>query len=289
MIGCGRVYVRGMPRTDRAHRVIAASPARVFDALVDRAALEQWLPPDGMTARFERFDPRPGGSYRLVLTYATPPDGGGKASDDSDVVEARYVDIVPGERVVQAIDFDSDDPSFAGTMTMAWSVRPADGGTLVEFVAEDVPNGISAEDHADGMHSSLGHLARYVRDGIVVDELADDLTVDITTTGRRSGLPRRIEIWMLAVVGRFFITGTTGQRDWMANLLADPQLVVHLKRHTHLDLPATATLVDDPELRRAVLEHPTADWYRGQQPLDVLVDQAPMVEIEFTDTAEATS
>jgi deazaflavin-dependent oxidoreductase (nitroreductase family) len=276
-----RVYRRAMPRTDRAHRVIAASPGRVYAAFVDRAALEAWLPPDGMTARFERFDLRPGGSYRLVLTYTTPPDGGGKASADSDVVEARYVDIVPGRRVVQAVDFESDDPAFAGTMTMTWSVTDAEGGTLVEFVADDVPDGISAEDHAAGMGSSLAHLARYVRDGIVVDELADDLTVDITTTGRRSGLPRRIEIWMLAVAGRFFITGTTGQRDWMANLLADPRLVVHLKRHTHLDLRATATPVDDPQLRRAVLEHPTADWYRDQQPLDVLVEQAPLVEVVF--------
>ena len=58
-----------MPRTDRAERVIAAPVSRVFDALVEREALEAWLPPRGMTARFERFDPRPGGGYRLVLTY----------------------------------------------------------------------------------------------------------------------------------------------------------------------------------------------------------------------------
>jgi uncharacterized protein YndB with AHSA1/START domain len=58
-----------MPRTDRAARVIDAPLGRVFDALVDPDALEAWLPPQGMTARFERFDARPGGSYRLVLTY----------------------------------------------------------------------------------------------------------------------------------------------------------------------------------------------------------------------------
>src|SRR5687768_9719321 len=104
-----------MPRTDSASRVIAASPAAVFAAFVDRDALLTWLPPDGMTARFERFDPRPGGSYRLVLTY---PDGAvtkGKATSDSDVVEARYVDIVQDVKVVQAVDFVSDDPAFAGT------------------------------------------------------------------------------------------------------------------------------------------------------------------------------
>ena len=73
---------------------------------------------------------------------------------------------------------------------------------------------------------------------VVRDELADDPTVDITTIGRRPGEPRRIEIWMLDVDGRFFITGTPGRRDWLANLGADPALVVHLKRQArHLDRP----------------------------------------------------
>jgi hypothetical protein len=69
---------------------------------------------------------------------------------------------------------------------------------------------------------------------VVRDELRDDPTVDITTTGRRSGQPRRIEIWMLDVDGRFFITGTPGRRDWLANVIAYPDLVVHLKRQGHL-------------------------------------------------------
>ena len=81
---------------------------------------------------------------------------------------------------------------------------------------------------------------------VVRHELADDPTIDITTTGRRSRRPRRIEIWMLDVEGRFFITGTPGPRDWLANLLADPRLVVHLKRHAHLDLDGLATMVTDP-------------------------------------------
>ena len=61
-----------------------------------------------MIARFERFDPRPGASYRSVLTYADASDAPGKATAESDIVEARYVDIVPGVRVVQAVDFVSD-------------------------------------------------------------------------------------------------------------------------------------------------------------------------------------
>ena len=137
-----------MPRTDSAARVIDAPVARVFNALVEREALESWLPPGGMTARFERFDPRPGGSYRLVLTYLDPTDSRGKSSADSDIVEARYVDIVANDCVVQAVDFVSDDPAFAGTMTMTWAVRAVGGGTRVEITADHVPDGISADDHA---------------------------------------------------------------------------------------------------------------------------------------------
>ena len=156
------IRVRAMPRTDRASRVIHAPVARVFNALVDRDALETWLPPAGMTARFERFDPTPGGSYRLVLTYVDPADAHGKSSADSDIVEARYVDIVPDDRVVQAVDFVSDDPMFVGTMTMTWAVRAVDGGTRVEIIADDVPSGISADDHSAGLNSSLDGLASFV-------------------------------------------------------------------------------------------------------------------------------
>jgi uncharacterized protein YndB with AHSA1/START domain len=143
--------------------VIAASPERVWAALVDPRALLAWLPPGGMTGRFERFDARPGGSYRMVLTYSGASGAPGKATADSDIVEARFVDIVPGERVVQAVDFVSDDPAYAGTMTMTWQVTPIEAGTRVDIIAEDVPDGISADDHAAGLASSLTKLAAYLR------------------------------------------------------------------------------------------------------------------------------
>ena len=151
-----------MPRTDRGSLVIAAPPGRVWAALVDPGALMAWLPPGGMTGRFERFDARPGGSYRMVLTYSDTSGAPGKATAESDIVEARFVDILPGERVVQAMDFVSDDPAYAGTMTMTWEVTAAGAGTRVDIVAKDVPDGISAEDHAAGLASSLRNLAAYV-------------------------------------------------------------------------------------------------------------------------------
>ena len=151
-----------MARTDRASRVVAAPPDRVYAALVDPEALVAWLPPEGMSARFERFDRRPGGSYRMVLTYADATGAPGKASADADVVEARFVDVVPGVRVVQAVEFESDDPTLAGTMTMTWAVTAVDGGARVDITADDVPDGITAEDHAAGMASSLANLAAHL-------------------------------------------------------------------------------------------------------------------------------
>lgn len=161
--GCSVVIV---PRTDTASRLINASPDDVFAALVDRDALTAWLPPDNMTARFERFDLRTGGSYRLVLTYLEAPDGGGKSTDDSDIVEGRFIAIVPGERLVQEIDFDSDSPDFAQPMTMTWSTSSADGGTIVEVAADNVPDAISAADHQVGLNASLDNLAAYMETSV---------------------------------------------------------------------------------------------------------------------------
>lgn len=151
-----------MSRTDVAARVVAAPPGCVYAALVDPEALAQWLPPDGMSGRFERFDARPGGSYRLVLTYADPSAAHGKTTAGSDIVDARFIELVPNVRVVQAVDFVSDDRANAGTMTMTWELTAVDAGTYVQIRADDVPAGISAEDHAAGMSSSLSHLAAYV-------------------------------------------------------------------------------------------------------------------------------
>lgn len=151
-----------MPRTDIATRVIAVPRERVYAALVDPDALTAWLPPTGMIGRFERFDPHPGGRYRLVLTYEDASASPGKATAESDIVEARFVEIVPGVRVVQAVDFVSDDPAFGGTMIMTWETTAIEGGTRVDITATDVPDGISEEDHATGLASSLANLAGYL-------------------------------------------------------------------------------------------------------------------------------
>jgi len=98
----------------------------------------------------------------MVLTYADAANAPGKATTDSDIVEAHFVELIEDERVVQAVDFVSDDPAYAGTMTMTWSATAIGDGTRVDFVAENVPDGISAADHAEGLTSSLANLAEHL-------------------------------------------------------------------------------------------------------------------------------
>lgn len=115
-----------------------------------------------MTGRFEHFDARPGGSYRLVLSYPEGSATGGKTTPASDVVEVRFVDIVPDVRVAQAVDFVSDDPAFAGTMEMTWELSAHEDRTLLTIRAENVPSGISPEDHQIGLDSSLAKLDAFL-------------------------------------------------------------------------------------------------------------------------------
>lgn len=154
------------PRIDTASRHIAASPRRIYDAYVDPVQLASWLPPDGMSARIVTFEPRDGGRYAMTLVYDDPGHAGsGKTDAGSDVVRGRFVELVPGERIVQTAVFDSDDPAFAGEMTLRWTLAPADGGTLVTIAASDVPDGITPEDHEAGLTSTLANLAAWVESG----------------------------------------------------------------------------------------------------------------------------
>jgi deazaflavin-dependent oxidoreductase (nitroreductase family) len=110
--------------------------------------------------------------------------------------------------------------------------------------------------------------------------LERDRTIDITTTGRRSGRPRRIEIWFHNLDGRIFITGLPGRRDWYANVVANPEFMFHLKQSAHADLPARARPITDEADRREVL----AEVLRrlGRNELDRWVADAPLVEVEFS-------
>jgi uncharacterized protein YndB with AHSA1/START domain len=155
-----RRYRPGMGRTDRAELFIAAPREQIYAAMVDPAALEVWLAPDNMRGRVLSFDARPGGGFRMELTYLDSSQG--KSSAHSDITDVTFVELLPGERVVQQVVFDAEDPVFAGTMTMTWSLFESPNGTVVEIRADDVPPGISSSDHAAGLAASLDNLSAYV-------------------------------------------------------------------------------------------------------------------------------
>jgi uncharacterized protein YndB with AHSA1/START domain len=148
-------------RTDTASRFIRASPERIYRALASAEAWISWLPPQGMEARIHEFDFRTGGSYHMELIYAQPDHIAGKTSAHSDVVRGRFVELVPEKRVVQMVEFDSDNSAFAGAMKMTWSLTPVSGGTEVTIRCENVPEGIRQEDHDQGLRSTLANLASF--------------------------------------------------------------------------------------------------------------------------------
>jgi deazaflavin-dependent oxidoreductase (nitroreductase family) len=117
-------------------------------------------------------------------------------------------------------------------------------------------------------------------DDKVRDAISRPLTVvDITTTGRKSGKERRIEIVMHNIGGRLYLSGMPfpNRRSWLSNLASHPQFALHLKRGVRADLPATAREITDPAERRQVLEAVARNWKRTD--IDTMVEQSPLVEV----------
>jgi deazaflavin-dependent oxidoreductase (nitroreductase family) len=117
--------------------------------------------------------------------------------------------------------------------------------------------------------------------------LENDRTIDITTTGRNSGHPRRIEVWSYRYDGRTFLSGSPGTRDWYANLLADPVFTFHLKGSVQADLPAIAHPITGESERREVMRSILQDLGRGYGDLEEWVARSPLVEVEFLDRPAA--
>jgi deazaflavin-dependent oxidoreductase (nitroreductase family) len=110
--------------------------------------------------------------------------------------------------------------------------------------------------------------------------LTTDGLIDITTIGRKSGQPSRIEIAFHNFDGVLYISGRPGRRDWYANLVANPQFTFHLKQSTQADIPATATPITDEVTRRAALSKIVAKWNR-QAELEAFVESSPLVEVKL--------
>jgi hypothetical protein len=107
-------------------------------------------------------------------------------------------------------------------------------------------------------------------------------TIGITTIGRISGEPRRIEIWFHKIDQHIYITGTPGRRDWYANLRANPNFTFHIKEGIQADLPAHATLIEDTDAKRAILMRIRDSIGRSDE-LEAWVAQSPLVEVGFVE------
>jgi deazaflavin-dependent oxidoreductase (nitroreductase family) len=123
---------------------------------------------------------------------------------------------------------------------------------------------------------------------------AAERTVDITTTGARTGLARRIEVWFYRADGRWFLTTQPARRSWYANLLANPAFTFHLKQGVREDLPATARPVPDPADRARILGAIVDDLNQPSDPggvapqrLEDWLAGSPLLEIVFDDPAIA--
>jgi F420H(2)-dependent quinone reductase len=117
-------------------------------------------------------------------------------------------------------------------------------------------------------------------DAQIREALARDRTIDITTVGRRSGEPRRTEIWFHNVHGGIYISGLPGRRGWYANLLSHPEFVFHLKESVRADLPALARAVVAPSERESVLRD-LLDGIGRADELPQWVAASPLVEVRF--------
>lgn len=150
----------GAERIDRATRFVPAAAEDIYRAFIDPDLLIRWLPPAGMEGCVHVFEPHEGGRYRIELIYLGA--GQGKSGARSDMTEGRFLALVPNREIVWSVTFESDDEAFQGEMTMRWTFTPEDGGTRVDIACSDVPPGISPEDHAVGMGSTLDNLSGFM-------------------------------------------------------------------------------------------------------------------------------
>jgi uncharacterized protein YndB with AHSA1/START domain len=141
-----------MPNTILLHRVLRATPDRVYRAFLDPEAMVKWLPPNGFTGKVLAMDARVGGSYRMSFTNFT--------TGSSHSFGGTYLELVPGERIRNTDSFD--DPNLPGEMQVTVTMRKVSCGTELTITQEGVPDVIPPEACTLGWQESLALLAKLV-------------------------------------------------------------------------------------------------------------------------------
>jgi len=151
--------------TTRNSRLIEASPQILYEAFTNPKALETWLAPGDLTGKIHRFDLREGGSYEMSLFYPeSDQEARGKTTGKEDRYVARFVELQPGKKIVEAIRFDSPDAHFQEEMIMEVLFEPVNEDTRITMIFKNVPAGIRPEDNEKGTELSLQKLEKYVRE-----------------------------------------------------------------------------------------------------------------------------
>jgi uncharacterized protein YndB with AHSA1/START domain len=146
----------------RISRRVNAPRSKVYRALLDPHAVVVWMVPTGMTSHVHAFDPREGGTFRISLSYDAP-TGAGKTTAHTDTHHGRFIELVPDERVVEVVEFETADPALQGEMTIIIALADAEGGgTQIHAVHDRLPPGLSLADNEAGWRSSLAKLAAFV-------------------------------------------------------------------------------------------------------------------------------
>ncbi|MGW6020481.1 SRPBCC domain-containing protein [Streptomyces sp. NPDC055099] len=141
---------------------VNAPRAAVYRALLDPDAIARWRVPDGMSSHVHAFDAREGGRFRVSLTYEGQ-SGTGKSASHTDTYHGHFARLVPDERVVEVLAFETDDPGLGGTMMMTTTLTDAaGGGTDVQILHEGIPDSVPAADNETGTRMALANLARLV-------------------------------------------------------------------------------------------------------------------------------
>ena len=141
-----------MPGTVRFHRILKATPERVYRAFLDADAMVKWLPPHGFTGRVQHLDARVGGSYRMSFTNFT--------TGSSHSFGGEYLELVPNERIRHTDTFD--DPNLSGAMQTTITLKKVFCGTDVSITQEGIPDVIPVEACNLGWQESLVLLAQLV-------------------------------------------------------------------------------------------------------------------------------
>ena len=144
-------------------KIIKAPRHTVYQAFLEPGAVSAWLAPGTMKLHMHTFDPKEGGKFRISLSYQDPEDSQrGKTTGNTDTYHGYFVKLIPDTLIIEAIEFETEDPKFAGEMTMTARFADVEGGTEVSLFYGNVPAGVRPEDNEMGSRQSLEKLAALV-------------------------------------------------------------------------------------------------------------------------------